>query len=432
MNIDFPFKNELIRDLKEKGGNIYFVGGLVRDHFLKIASKDIDILVQNIPIDDLESILSKYGSIDKVGKSFGIIKWKVGGIVIDVALPRTEISNGESHTDFIINFDHTLSVEEDLQRRDFTINAIAYDIINDCFIDPFNGIKDIDLKLIRTVSETSFYDDPLRILRAVQFSGRFDFTLEKKTETSFEENLNGLSLISKERIALELGKLLEKAEGNGKWFEVLKDLDKTLFFNIDNHFNHILSTIRTAGNNFIDKDVKLAILLNNVSYTDDDGDYHFVNYIKVFNDYKLANGGFNLLKIKQIIDAKSPYALIKSKLDLKTFICESFKERDIFISYIKMHYLLCNITLDKFKWLKINYDLCLSDPIYISDLNINGDDLLSIGFKGIQIGQFLKECLELVHIEPCLNNRLILLELANSKYQRSPDFHLPQKVDQNL
>lgn len=97
-----------------------------------------------------------------------------------------------------------------------------------------------------------------------------------------------------------------------------------------------------------------------------------------------------------------------------------------------MHYLLCNITLDKFKWLKINYDLCLSDPIYISDLNINGDDLLSIGFKGIQIGQFLKECLELVHIEPCLNNRLILLELANSKYQRSPDFHLPQKVDQNL
>jgi tRNA nucleotidyltransferase/poly(A) polymerase/2'-5' RNA ligase len=205
---ELPFKQEV----EQLGGNIYSVGGAVRDEFLGNESKDLDILITGIPMDKLEEILSKYGRVDAVGKSFGILKFKPKGSEedIDVAIPRTEKPTGEGgHKGFEVSSDHALPIEKDLKRRDFTINAIAKDI-NGNLIDPFHGQEDLKNKIIRVVNPEAFSDDPLRMLRAIQFSSRFGFTIEPKTMEMIKNNVSKINEIAAERILTELDKIIRK------------------------------------------------------------------------------------------------------------------------------------------------------------------------------------------------------------------------------
>jgi len=209
--------DEVIEAILQEG-KIYEVGGAVRDRLMNRGAivKDRDYLVCGIPYRRLSELLKDYGQVDLVGKSFGVIKFTQykndNRFTFDIALPRREISTGAGHKDFKVDFDPDLKVEDDLYRRDFTINAMAVSLENEKLIDPYGGKKDLDEGLIRKVAEISFEDDPLRMLRAIQFAARFEFDIEEKTYQSIQENADLIENVSAERIAEELNKLLVLAE----------------------------------------------------------------------------------------------------------------------------------------------------------------------------------------------------------------------------
>jgi tRNA nucleotidyltransferase (CCA-adding enzyme) len=206
---NLPFKNEI----EKLGGEIYAVGGAVRDEFLGKESKDLDIIIRNIPEEQLVKILAKYGTVNPVGKSFAVMKFrpKNSDEIIDIALPRTEVSTGEGHKDFEITADYRLPIEKDLERRDFTINAIAKDMQGN-IIDPFDGQEDLTNKIIRVTHPKSFFDDPLRMLRAVQFASRFGFKIEPETYQMIKDNAGRIKSVAKDRVQEELSKIVEKGD----------------------------------------------------------------------------------------------------------------------------------------------------------------------------------------------------------------------------
>ena len=206
---ELPFK----LDIERMGGKIYAVGGSVRDSYIGKSSKDLDLVITGVPAPALEKVLAKYGSAKHVGKSFGVYKFVPKGATdeIDIALPRTEVSTGEGHQDFEITADHRIPLEQDLERRDFTMNAIAKDV-NGTTIDPFNGLQDISNGIIRVVGKKSFADDPLRMLRAVQFASRFGFTIEPKSYQMLQQNAEKINTISPKRIEEEFEKIVKKGE----------------------------------------------------------------------------------------------------------------------------------------------------------------------------------------------------------------------------
>jgi tRNA nucleotidyltransferase (CCA-adding enzyme) len=222
---------ELAKEVVEmilQQGKIYEVGGAVRDKYLfgENTSKDHDYLVTGIPFDELSTKLKKFGKVDLVGRSFGVIKFTkfINGEpnTYDIALPRKDISTGAGHKDFNVDFDPNLSVEDDLYRRDFTINAMAISLDDKKLIDPLNGMADIESKQIRMVYEDSFKDDPLRMLRAIQFSARFDFEIEAGTFNAMKKHADLINTISPERIAEELNKLLELSEKPSTGFRLMQ------------------------------------------------------------------------------------------------------------------------------------------------------------------------------------------------------------------
>ncbi|MCJ7508777.1 MAG: hypothetical protein MUO85_08630, partial [candidate division Zixibacteria bacterium] len=277
--------NNIIEKILEKG-KIYEVGGGVRDKFISPILPDVDkdYLITGIPLEELCQILSKFGKVDLVGKSFGIIKFsprKKKEEVIqayDIALPRKEYSTGVGHKDFKVDFDENLKVEDDLARRDFTINAMALELPNEKLIDPLNGRKDIKNRLVRFTSPQSFKDDPLRMLRAIQFAARFEFEIEKKTYDSLCENVQLISTVSMERIQEEINKLLLKAKRPSTGFRLMQksgmleilfpELEKTVGidqpggYHAYDVFEHSILSVDYAP---VDFTIRLASLFHDIS-----------------------------------------------------------------------------------------------------------------------------------------------------------------------
>lgn len=210
---------EIAKKVNSKGGHAYFVGGYVRDKIRNISNDDIDIEIHGLSADDLEEILSLFGHVNKLGKSFGI--YKIEHSNLDIALPRSEKKIGIGHRGFDVDIDPFLGTKTASKRRDFTINSIMEDILTSEIIDHYQGIEDLNMGIIRHVDDNSFVEDPLRVLRACQFSSRFGFQIAKETiELCKKINLKELS---KERVFLELSKALEKSEKPSTFFE---NLDK--------------------------------------------------------------------------------------------------------------------------------------------------------------------------------------------------------------
>ena len=161
---------DVARRVKSAGGRALLVGGCVRDSLLRRTPKDFDIEVYGLAPDRLKSILSEGYTLDLVGASFGVLK--LHGHDVDVAIPRRETKLGLGHKAFEMEYDPSLSVPEAAARRDFTINAIYRDPLTEELIDPYNGCVDLERRLLRHVSE-HFTEDPLRVLRGMQFVARF-------------------------------------------------------------------------------------------------------------------------------------------------------------------------------------------------------------------------------------------------------------------
>lgn len=163
---------------KQEGGSAFLVGGCVRDALTGSVSKDVDVEVFGIAPDTLQTVLARHFDLDLVGASFGVIK--LHHLNVDVSLPRSESKIGTGHRGFEISSNPRLSIAEASSRRDFTINAIYCNPLTGELIDQWNGLHDIENSILRHVSE-SFCDDPLRVLRGMQFVARFDLRPDPST-----------------------------------------------------------------------------------------------------------------------------------------------------------------------------------------------------------------------------------------------------------
>lgn len=219
--------------LQEVGASPILVGGCVRDHFLNIPLKDYDIEVFNIEsIEKLVLILEAFGRVEQVGKSFGVIKLFTTEDTYDFALPRQEKKIDKGHQGFEVTTNSNLSFKEAAIRRDFTMNAIGYDMKEEAFLDPFNGIEAIEKKELSYVNEQTFSEDPLRVYRAIQFAARFELTISEKTMELCKviTQKGQLEELAKERIYEEMKKFLLQAKKPSLALTLMKEIGILKYF----------------------------------------------------------------------------------------------------------------------------------------------------------------------------------------------------------
>ncbi len=188
--------------VRTAGGRALIVGGWVRDRLMGRESKDVDIEVYGLEAPRLRELLAGFGRVELVGESFQV--FKLGEI--DVSLPRRESKSGRGHRAFDVIGDPSLSIADAARRRDFRINAIAWDPLSDEYVDPFDGRGDLDRRVLRVVDPERFADDSLRVLRAIQFAARLGFTLDDEAQRICRSI--PLDDLPAERIWGELEKLL--------------------------------------------------------------------------------------------------------------------------------------------------------------------------------------------------------------------------------
>jgi tRNA nucleotidyltransferase (CCA-adding enzyme) len=220
-------------ELQKQNAKAIVVGGSVRDHFLELPIKDYDIEVYGLErMEQLEEVLGEYGSVNLVGKSFGVLKFTYEGEEYDFSFPRSESKVGEGHRGFDVEVDGSMSFKKAARRRDFTVNALGYDVEEKRFIDPFNGLNDIKQKKLRHIDDDTFVEDPLRVYRAIQFCARFGYVLADETFSLCKHMVDAgmLEELPKERIYNEFTKLLLKAEKPSLGFELMLELGILRYF----------------------------------------------------------------------------------------------------------------------------------------------------------------------------------------------------------
>ncbi len=229
-----PFLNQLHQQFAQ--ADIFLVGGAVRDLLLNRPTQDFDLVVRNVSKPQLEKFLKTQGKVNLVGKKFGVFKFVPkgwSGTEIDIALPRTEhaINFSGAYKDFKINSNAKLKIEADLGRRDFTINAIAFNLNQQKLVDPYNGLSDLKKKNIRAAGDAAkrFREDYSRMLRAIRFACQLDFTIEQKTWSAVTKQIKNLTkkigdkpTVPYEVIAKELVKAL-----NANPLQAIKLLDES-------------------------------------------------------------------------------------------------------------------------------------------------------------------------------------------------------------
>jgi tRNA nucleotidyltransferase (CCA-adding enzyme) len=216
---------ELACEFRDAGGRALIVGGSVRDALLGKISKDADIEVYGLPPEQIAEICTCFGKVSEAGKAFGVLKMRFeDDIEVDISLPRKDSKTGPGHRGFFIETDPFMSVEEAARRRDFTINSMAMDPLTGEIFDPYGGRKDLLEKILRVVDPVLFRDDPLRVLRGIQFIGRFDLEPDKSTKSIMCELLPFLDELPKERIGEEWKKLLLKSERPSSGMKYAMDL----------------------------------------------------------------------------------------------------------------------------------------------------------------------------------------------------------------
>lgn len=424
-------------------GRIYEVGGTVRDRFVDpgIEFKDRDFLVSGVPFVDLSEILKKYGRIDLVGKSFGVIKFTPArsGVTHDIVLPRRELSTGTGHKDFHVDFDHTIPVEQDLHRRDFTINAIAIDLTDGRIVDPLHGREDIRSRLIRMTSKDSFTEDPLRMLRAVQFAARFEFEIEPVTFESLKKNAPLIKTVSPERIQEELNKLLVRAEKPSTGFRLMRDsgllaeffpelqatvgVDQPGPYHVYDVFEHTMVTVDNCPRRLR---VRLAALFHDICKPQTrnlvEGGATFYGHERrgaalaksVMRRLRYSN---DIIEDVRILIYRHMYTDRVTDKGLRRLIRNVGQERIFDLLDLRRADIIAQgrglqpRQVDRFEQ-RISEELEREPPFSVSDLAVNGNDVMEVfGLsEGPLIGRILSHLLEAVLDNPGDNERGILLE----------------------
>ena len=209
----------LAEAVRAAGGRALLVGGCVRDLLMGIEPTDWDLEVYGIEPLQLRALLDQHGPVNVVGEAFTVYKL---GPDLDVSLPRRERKSGRGHRAFAIEGDPSMSIEEATRRRDFNINAILQDPLTGEIIDPFNGRADIKAKNLRVVSNETFTEDSLRVLRAAQLAARFEFQIAPETVALCRAI--DLTDLPPERVWGEMEKLLLRSRQPSLGLRWLRDL----------------------------------------------------------------------------------------------------------------------------------------------------------------------------------------------------------------
>jgi tRNA nucleotidyltransferase (CCA-adding enzyme) len=427
-------------------GEAYAVGGSVRDEMLGRDNNDLDILVCGVEADRLQEILESEGKVHLVGKNFGVFVFKPSDdeASIEIALPRREKSTGLGHKEFDVQVDPDIPVEEDLKRRDFTINAMARSLRDQGLVDPYGGQEDLSNKVLKQVFDETFKEDPLRMLRACQFVARLDFTVEAKTFEGMKEHASLVNTVSAERVFHELEKLLKAKKPSlgfqlmqqtGLLKEILPELEATVGveqpkqFHIHPVFEHILAVIDAAEDE--PKSLRWAALCHDLGKPPSlaphpkNGRPTFFGHEKISQEY--VNDIFERLKAPDHLRAKVA-ALVREHMflpaeelsdkALRRLIQRVGRENIIELIYLRRADKIgggVNVDLEAWKGLLERCHFELEGGAFSrSDLEISGKDLMqAFDLKpGPGLGQILDQLLEEVIQDPALNQREGLLKIA--------------------
>lgn len=211
----------IVSSIELAGGNALFVGGVVRDSFLGRESKDIDVEVYGLTLQELEDVLRYFGKVDTVGASFGVVKLTTHNSDYDFTLPRRENKVGVGHKEFLIEPDPSMTPEEAAERRDYTINALAMTHTGS-IMDFFGGVSDLKAGVLRHTSRR-FAEDPLRVLRGMQFAARFNMRMADDTARLAASLRGEYSALAVERVWTEWEKWATKSIVPSAGIQVLED-----------------------------------------------------------------------------------------------------------------------------------------------------------------------------------------------------------------
>jgi tRNA nucleotidyltransferase (CCA-adding enzyme) len=445
-----PLTKPLISAITARG-QLFEVGGAVRDSLIpgQPASKDIDFLVAGIPYQELVSILRRFGRVDLVGRSFGVIKFTqqasagVSSETFDFVLPRKEYSTGAGHRDFEVEFDHNLKVDDDLGRRDFTINAIARNVETGEIVDPFSGQQDIQAGLIRITFPNSFVEDPLRMLRAIQFAARFNFEIEPKTYAEICESSALIKSVSAERIADELNKLLVKADKpsvglilmqkTGMLKVLIPELERTVGvdqpgpYHAHPVFEHSVFTVDAAPRSLT---VRMAALFHDVAKPQAKREIEGGATFYGHEDYGARVARKVLERLRYSNDFIDQVVLLIDRHMFTTDVSDKGMRRLIRKVGQGLVFDLLDLRradvvgqgkggktedVDEFEQ-RIREELERKPPFGLADLALNGNDLMrEFGLQpGKEIGEILNHLLEVVLDFPEKNSYDVLLEEARA------------------
>lgn len=396
IQINIPKHPKYILDTLEKNGfEAYIVGGCVRDQLLGKKVSDFDITTNAKP-DEVKALFKrtidtgiKHGTVTIVMKdtetnsfqNYEVTTFRVEGAYIDGRHPEK------------VEFVDDLS--EDLSRRDFTINALAY---NDKvgLVDKFGGINDLNNKSIKAVGNPidRYNEDALRILRSIRFAAKLSFDIEKDTLSAINVCKDNLSKISKERIQIELTKTL--LSDNPDYIRYIFD------YGLDKYITKNFSYIRY--NKLIETN-EIVLAYASLLYNNIDICYEVLKELKFDNE--------TIKNTEHILSSKDDFIkAISNDKESKRYL---FKRIIFNIGFDNIYKLL---TLVSFKEdIDLKDELSLIDeiknnkePVFLFDLAINGNDLLAIGKNGIEVGEILNKLLDIVHKDKSMNNKDNLLK----------------------
>ena len=422
MLINIPVQVNRALDILEKNGHsAYVVGGAVRDAIMNKPAHDWDITTSALPEETMKAFDSF--RIIETGLKHGTVTVIVDGMELEITTYRIEHGYSDNrHPDKV---DFTDRIEDDLSRRDFTVNAIAYSPKRG-FADPFGGRNDIQNKIIRCVgnADKRFGEDSLRILRALRFSSRLGFEIEPETSDSIHKNYELLKNISVERIFVELSKLL-CGDGAGK---ILRKYEDVVFFILpellpmkncaQNHERHIYDVwehcVKAVESVDSTPEMRFAMLLHDsgkphCKTTDENGIDHFYGHADISRE--IAKDIFIRLKTSaafrnHVCDLIQYHDFVPDKISKKTYkkyiaklgnntVRELFNIRkaDFLAQNPKFHE-------EEFKRNKHGLEIFESidskeDCFKVTDLAIDGKDIIALGMKpSPEIGKILDTLLD--------------------------------------
>jgi tRNA nucleotidyltransferase (CCA-adding enzyme) len=447
--------------LTDAGGRVYVVGGAVRDAALGKPAKDTDLMVTGLDGDAIEAALYGSGRLDLTGKQFGVYRFKTAGSEVEIAMPRVEY--GDTNSEFSVS--KGIPVEDDLSRRDFTVNAMAFDPLTGEVIDPHGGLKHINDRTLTAVNPNAFKDDPTRLLRAITAISKHELVPDDETLDRMRDEASALSTQPPERLQMELDKLLsgsnpsaalQVAADIGLLKYILPEVQSAMGFDQQNPHHdldvgaHLLKALEAMSRLSNDPDLRLAALIHDIGKPDsfwhdpdapEGGGGHF--YKKV-NDDGTSQG-------ENHDELGAQYA---DSLMRRLRYPNDRRERVVFLVRNHMFPYFTNAKgARKFLALcggdvKTAWDLLLvreadasgkstgamkdkdaeliakdreliqevvesAQATTTKDLAIGGHDLMELGIpQGPQLGQILRELTDYVIENPELNSRETLLDLA--------------------